>query len=109
MSRAIAAAKPSTESVVVVGLQPTRQKRKQRRPTALSARAAGTIRKDLRREQCKSFRLSHADGGEAGFLRTREPDDVLEPLSSLRFSLLCPGAGSTGSNAQPVDEDVDKS
>ena len=55
------------------------------------------------------FELSHADGGEAGFLRTREPDDILEPLSSLRFSLLCPGAGSTGSNAQPVDEDVDKS
>ena len=32
-----------------------------------------------------------------------------EPLSSLRFSLLCSGARSVGSNAQPVDEDVDKS
>src|SRR3981189_2280146 len=32
-----------------------------------------------------------------------------EPLSSLRFPPLCFGAWSIGSNAQPVDEDIDKS
>ena len=38
---------------------------------ALSARAAAVRRKHLRREQYEYVRLSHAGGGEAGFLKRR--------------------------------------
>ena len=43
------------------------------RKAALSPRRAGAVRKDLRREQQQSVRLSHAGGGEAGLLSDAEP------------------------------------
>src|SRR5580700_5658893 len=56
MSRAIAAARPSIESAVVVGQLPTRQSRKRRRPKLIDAPRQSSLAKTTAIVNCPSAR-----------------------------------------------------